>query len=557
MTREQLNEKLIVNLCKEFQSVWLIKLEDCSLEVFTSDVSKIGPYSVDIALNMVTYDNARLWYVEHCVVENSKEKVLKETALENVLAETEGGKSFFIEYGRTMGGEINFNQLWYDRILDDEGTTKYIVMGFRDIDVRKRAEIDDLTGLLTRQTFFSKAEQMMREHPEEQFDVVISDIVDFKKINENYGVDVADDILKWEGIFLSKMSRENLLIGRYGGDQMALFGPHNVIDECMNQNNGATFWEAERTNGLPSISVKFGVYHDINHDRSIISSCDKAHTALNSIKRHYVKDVAFYDEKLKSQIDKQRRIENSMYDSLEKGDFKVYYQPKHDAKTGKLVGAEALIRWIHPEYGFMSPADFIPLFEQNGFIVENDKYVWVQTCKNLNKWEKMGIDTVPISINISKMTMSNVEVDEMKSSVEKYNVNPNKLHVEITESLMADDIDELVEKLNEIRELGFEIELDDFGSGYSSLNVLSTLPLDVVKLDMSFMRQFGDEKRSKVLSACVSLAKDMGFKTVSEGVEFAAQKEVLSHLGVDIIQGYYYSKPLPEEEFEKYMLEYK
>jgi len=557
MTREQLNEKLIVNLCKEFQSVWLIKLEDCSLEVFTSDVSKIGPYSVDIALNMVTYDNARLWYVEHCVVENSKEKVLKETALENVLAETEGGKSFFIEYGRTMGGEINFNQLWYDRILDDEGTTKYIVMGFRDIDVRKRAEIDDLTGLLTRQTFFSKAEQMMREHPEEQFDVVISDIVDFKKINENYGVDVADDILKWEGIFLSKMSRENLLIGRYGGDQMALFGPHNVIDECMNQNNGATFWEAERTNGLPSISVKFGVYHDINHDRSIISSCDKAHTALNSIKRHYVKDVAFYDEKLKSQIDKQRRIENSMYDSLEKGDFKVYYQPKHDAKTGKLVGAEALIRWIHPEYGFMSPADFIPLFEQNGFIVENDKYVWVQTCKNLNKWEKMGIDTVPISVNISKMTMSNVEVDEMKSSVEKYNVNPNKLHVEITESLMADDIDELVEKLNEIRELGFEIELDDFGSGYSSLNVLSTLPLDVVKLDMSFMRQFGDEKRSKVLSACVSLAKDMGFKTVSEGVEFAAQKEVLSHLGVDIIQGYYYSKPLPEEEFEKYMLEYK
>lgn len=557
MTREQLNEKLIVNLCKEFQSVWLIKLEDCSLEVFTSDVSKIGPYSVDIALNMVTYDNARLWYVEHCVVENSKEKVLKETALENVLAETEGGESFFIEYGRTMGGEINFNQLWYDRILDDEGTTKYIVMGFRDIDVRKRAEIDDLTGLLTRQTFFSKAEQMMREHPEEQFDVVISDIVDFKKINENYGVDVADDILKWEGIFLSKMSRENLLIGRYGGDQMALFGPHNVIDECMNQNNGATFWEAERTNGLPSISVKFGVYHDINHDRSIISSCDKAHTALNSIKRHYVKDVAFYDEKLKSQIDKQRRIENSMYDSLEKGDFKVYYQPKHDAKTGKLVGAEALIRWIHPEYGFMSPADFIPLFEQNGFIVENDKYVWVQTCKNLNKWEKMGIDTVPISVNISKMTMSNVEVDEMKSSVEKYNVNPNKLHVEITESLMADDIDELVEKLNEIRELGFEIELDDFGSGYSSLNVLSTLPLDVVKLDMSFMRQFGDEKRSKVLSACVSLAKDMGFKTVSEGVEFAAQKEVLSHLGVDIIQGYYYSKPLPEEEFEKYMLEYK
>jgi len=555
MVRNQINDKLIKVLCKDFQSVWLVKLEDMSLEIFSSSSQQSIEDCERQAAMIASYDEARLWYINNYVVAHSKARVLEATKIENVLEKTENGEAFFVEYGRVMDDITNFNQLWYDRIYNDEGNLEFILMGFRDIDVRKSAEVDDLTGLLTRQAFFKKAEEMLNDSPDEQFDIIISDIVDFKKINETYGAKIADDILKWEGNYLASMRMDGMLAGRYGGDQMAIFGTHGAIIKLTSDTYRDNFYKNKSENGLPDIIVKFGIYLDIPHEQSLIASCDKAHMALNSIKRHYDKDYAIYDDKIKNQIDKKRIIEDSMHESLNNGDFKVFYQPKHDAKTGKMVGAEALMRWIHPKYGFMSPADFIPQFEQNGFIVENDKYVWKRTCENLRRWEARGIDTVPISINISKMSMANISIeDDLQWHVVRNGLNPSKLHIEITETLMADDVDALIKKLNAIRDAGFEIELDDFGAGYSSINILSTLPIDVVKLDMSFMKQFGDSKRSKVLVACVNLAKELGFKTVSEGVELKEQRDVLDNLGVDAIQGYYYSKPLPEEEFEKYMI---
>lgn len=555
MVRENINEELIKVFCKEFQAIWLIDIRDMTFEVFSSEEQRDIAGSEKFVSSMKFYDQALQWYIDECVLDYSKMRVSEETNIENVLERTKDGKPFFVEYGRVFNDSKNYNQLCFDRINDENGELQYVVLGFRDIDVRKKAEIDDLTGLLTRHAFLKKAEEMMAEYPDEQFDVIISDIVDFKKFNETYGSKTADDILRWEGRFLLDMRTDDMLIGRYGGDQMVIFGAHGSMLMVSSDDSRDRFYESEKHNGLPDIVIKFGAYFDIRHDQSVLASCDMAHMALNSIKRHYVKDMALYDDKMKNRLDKQRRIEESMHDSLKNGDFKVYYQPKHEAKTGKLIGAEALIRWIHPEYGFMSPADFIPLFEQNGFIVENDMYVLRKTCENLRRWNNKGIAIVPISINMSKMSMSNLSVDDdLKWHVVKNGLTPSMLHIEITETLMLDDVDEFIVKLNQIREAGFEIELDDFGAGYSSINILSTLPIDVVKLDMSFMRQFGDTKRSKVLAACVNLAKELGFKTVSEGVEHKEQSDILGDLGVDAIQGYYYSKPLPEEEFERYLI---
>lgn len=379
MNKEQLNEKLINALCKEFQSVWLINLSDLSLKMFASESDAHILEGIRLVSAMKNYDEARNYYIDNFVVEHSRPRMVEETKIDNVLKKTAGGDSFFVEYGRVVGDLTNYNQLRFDRIFDEDGKTEYLLMGFRDIDVRMKAEIDDLTGLLTRQAFFDKAEELLLDCPDEQFDIIISDIVDFKKVNETYGAKIADEILSWEGNYIASHRSDGMLCGRYGGDQMAVFGTHTSIMRWMADSFHEHFIEELNNNGLPDIVIKFGAYLDIRHDQSVISSCDKAHMALNSIKRHYVKDIAFYDDKLKSQIDKQRRIEDSMYDSLKNGDFKVFYQPKHDAKTGELVGAEALIRWIHPEYGFMSPADFIPMFEQNGFIFENDKYVWRKT----------------------------------------------------------------------------------------------------------------------------------------------------------------------------------
>lgn len=555
MTKEKITAKIIDIFCKECQSVWVVDVNDQSMTVYSDDVKKSIPNSVDIVKAFNSYEKARLWYIDNCIIDSQRSSLLRQTELKHVLEMTANGEAYYIEYSRIMNGEINYNQLCYDRINDDDGSTVYLILGFRNIDVRKRTEIDDVTGLLTRQAFFQKAEDLLNSNPNVQFDIVISDIMDFKKVNETYGVEMADTILRWTGKFLSQYMSDALLIGRYGGDQMVMMGSHEDMVAYTTQKREADYLTLEKRNGLPNVITKFGIYENISHDASIVSSCDKAHLALNSIKRQYDKTFAYYDDTFKNELDKQRRIENSMHESLENGDFKVYYQPKHDAETGKLIGAEALIRWIHPVYGFMSPADFIPLFEKNGFVAENDRFVWTKTCENIRKWEDKGIKTVPISVNASKITLSKDKLFEyMQVPVAKYNISPKQLHIEITETLMTDDVDNLIDKLSRLREMGYQIELDDFGSGYSSINVLSMLPLDVVKLDMSFMQQFGDRKRTKVLDACINLAKELGYKTVSEGVEEHEQYNLLKDIGVDIIQGFLYSRPLTEDEFEQYLV---
>lgn len=554
MTKEQLVEKLFLCLGKEYQSVWLIDAKTGGMEVHIANESQRLPGSIEAVVEMNNYMKAAPWYIDHYVVEQHRNRLRSETRLEVVLDRTAGGESYRVEYGRIGEGKVNYNQLCYDRIYEENGDLAYIFLGFRNIDMRKHVDVDDVTGLYTRTAFFKKAEKLLKRKPNVQFDIVISDIVDFKKINESYGVKTGDKILHWMGGFWAPYITEDFLVGRYGGDQIVIIGPHDLVRNCSSKDGAEKFLKAEAENGFPPIVTKFGIYENVSHTNSVVSSCDKAHVAVNSIKEHYEKVVAYYDEKIKYKQETQRKIEDSMYESLKNGDFKVYYQPKHDAITGKLVGAEALIRWIHPEYGFMSPADFVPLFERNGFVVEIDRYVWKKTCENLRRWADKGINTVPISINASKLTFSQEDLlKHMQIAVTENEISPRQLHIEITETLMTDDVEDLIRKLTAMRAIGYQIELDDFGAGYSSINILSTLPLDVIKLDMSFMKQFGDEKRAKVLAACINLAKELGYKTVSEGVEQQAQMDVLGILGVDIIQGYLFAKPMPTEEFENYM----
>lgn len=555
MDKDKIERHLFHIFLKEFQAVWLIKLEDLSIEIYTSDYKKIIPDSVNKATSIKNYEEARHWYIDNYVVEHSRNRLLVQTSMEYIMSMLEHGEAFYVDYGRINGEVVNYNQLYYDKIVEEESDkAEYVIMGFRSIDVTNRADIDDLTGLLTRSAFFSRAEEILLENPDTQYDLEISDIADFKKMNETYGVSEADKILKWLANFLLKHMDERFLIGRYGSDQFVVMAPHELVQKVLEPEIFEDFLNSMNTALIPKCDMKFGIYENIPHDKSIISSCDKALVALNSIKGRYGKYKARYNEKIGSNIDKQRKIEGTMRNALEENQFKVYYQPKHDAKTGEIVGAEALVRWIHPEYGFMSPADFIPLFEQNGFIEHIDSFVWRRTCENLRRWKDKGIHTVPISVNASRLSLTKDHlIDELVESTELFDLPPSDLHIEVTETLMTENTDYLVGILHKLREVGFSIELDDFGSGYSSLNVLSTFPIDILKLDMSFLQQFGDMKRSVVLESCIGMAQRLGFKTVSEGVELEEQKTLLGELGVDAIQGYYYSKPLPEDEFEEYL----
>lgn len=554
MEKGILNEKIIACLGSEFQSLWLINVKDNTMSTYMVNEQETIPGSVEAVGKLSTYEQARVWYINNCVVDQDKQRMFEHTDMKYICPRITGGKSFFVEYSRINSGNVNYNQLVYSGIFSDDGELEIIILGFRDIDVRKSAERDDLTGLYTRPVFFQKAEQLLRDMPDTQFDLMISDIVDFKEINETYGAKVGDEVLKWAGNFLAPAISDDILVGRYGGDQFVVMTTHDKMQMMHQKDSVIDFMSAEKDNGLPNTVVKFGIYENVRHDKSIISTCDKAHMALNTIKHSYGKMTATYNDMMKEELETHRKIESSMHAALAEEQFKVYYQPKHDATTGKLIGAEALIRWIHPEYGFMSPGDFIPLFEKNGFVVEIDYFVWKKTCENLRKWQDMGIKTVPISVNASKLTFDQPNLlRDWQTVVDSYNISPDLLHIEITETLMADDVDALVRKLAAIRTVGYQIELDDFGSGYSSINILSSLPLDIVKLDMSFMKQFGDAKKSKVLAACIKLAKDLGYRTVSEGVEMEEQRDMLSILGVDAIQGYYFSKPLPQDDFEEYL----
>jgi len=552
-----LNQQIVKRLGEEYQCIWLINAKTMEMSIFQANMDLCVPGSVSACEKFNSYPDACEWYIENCVIEADRARMLTQTSFDTVKDKVSDGQSYFVQYNRICDGMINFNQLFYTHLDDNNGgDIDYILLGFRNIDIRKKAERDSLTGLYTRQTFFEKAKKLLDDNPDDCYDLMISDIIGFKEINEMYGASGGDEILKWVGAFLAPSITDEVLVGRYGGDQFVVLAKREDMQKMTSAEALDFFRKVQEESGLPKHIVKYGIYEDVDHRKSIISLCDKAHMALNSIKYRYGVLTAKYEAGLKEEIESHRKIEGSMHQALEDEQFKVYYQPKHDAKSGKLIGAEALIRWMHPVYGFMPPADFIPLFEKNGFVVEIDAYVWKRTCRNIRNWQNKGINVVPISVNASKLTF---EKDGllmyMQKCVEDNIISPDYLHVEITETLMTGDVDSLIKKLTSMRTVGYKIELDDFGSGYSSINILSTLPIDVVKLDMSFMKQFGDPKRAKVLAACIKLAKDLGYSTVSEGVETKEQCDLLGILGVDSIQGYYYSRPLPEDEFERYLIE--
>lgn len=553
------NESIIRCLCEEYESLWLIDARTLAIHVYQANDSIANMEALEQVEKVIgEYDKARHYYIDNCVVPEHRSRMISETATCSVLNNIANDELYYVDYKRVMDGVVNYNQLVYAKVSEDENGISHFMMGFRNIDGSKKAERDELTGLYTRRAFIQYAEKMLRDNPNKKFDLILSDIVDFKQINETYGVLAGDNILRNTGSYLKALVRDDMVVGRYGGDQFAMLANEDDL-KAASEEAGVVIGDHSyiiAKNNLPPYVVKFGIYPNVEHDASITTICDYAHIALNSIKNDYSKTTAFYDEELRSELAKQRKIEKCMHQALEEEQFKVYYQPKHDTVTGKLVGAEALVRWVHPEYGFMSPADFIPIFERNGFISELDLYVWRRTCKNIRKWLDEGRTVVPISVNASKMDFKRTGMTEtIENYVREAKLSHQYLHIEVTESLLEDNMNRLIEKLEKLRNCGYKIELDDFGAGYSSINFLSQLPIDVVKLDMSFMRDIEDDKRKSVLETCINLAKRLGYKTVSEGVETDEQLELLKLFGADIIQGYYFSKPLPEDDFEKYLVE--
>ena len=411
-------------------------------------------------------------------------------------------------------------------------------------------ERDELTGLLTRKAFLLKVEQFISHNHDKNFCIIAFDFDNFKSSNSLYGVEKCNEFLAYSAKEMMKVMPEGIS-GRYGGDQYILFYEYDekVDIERLNRIVKMILDKAP----IPHQIVKMGIYAPIDCELPLVICCDRAFLSISGIKGKYGKDVAFFEENLQNQLLNEQRIIETMERALEESQFQVFYQPKHETITGHIAGAEALVRWNHPEYGFIAPASFIPLFERNGFITKLDAFVLEQVCKDIKRWEQDGLPLVPISVNVSRRDfMEPGCIENQYRIIDEYKVDHSLLHMEVTESLYSENTAVIISQVKKTQDMGFTIEMDDFGSGYSSLGSLSTFPLNILKLDISFVRNI--IKNEIVIENIIKMAHRMGLLTIAEGAETLEQYKILKTLGCDYIQGYYFSKPLSCRDFEAYLM---
>lgn len=412
---------------------------------------------------------------------------------------------------------------------------------------------DSLTQLFTKQHFYECIRYFLTESSESDYAVIFVDVKNFKIVNDIFGTAFGDKALIQISDWIRSHVDDDCIYGRLAGDTFGIFMPVEMFrkDKEKIENDLLDFVVSEG-NIRHRLLIHLGVYEVIESDIDVSVMFDRAHLALSTIEGNYKEHIAYYDSDLRDKVLIDQRITAGLSEALETDQIRPYLQPITD-RTGKVVGAEALARWIHPKQGFMSPAMFIPPLEKNGLIYEVDRHIWASACKILSEWKKKGSDMF-ISVNISPKDFYYINiVDEINALVKEYDIEPKNLRIEITESVMMNDVDEKFRMLDELRHQGFIVEMDDFGSGFSSLNLLKDMPVDVLKIDMKFLSgSDGSTKASTIIRNIIKLSEDLNIVSLTEGVETGEQYSELSDMGCKLFQGYYFAKPLPMDDFETF-----
>lgn len=416
---------------------------------------------------------------------------------------------------------------------------------------------DRLTGLYTKGFFTKKVREVLHDNPDKAYDIICSDIEKFKLFNDLFGTQAGDRLLCSVAEQCSIFAGIHGIAGRIQADRFVCLKEHeNRYTAEMFAQAGAML---NSLSGTKSVSIKWGIYTIEDRNVEVEKMYDRALLAAHSIKGQYGKYFAVYDDKLRSRLVREQTIVESMESALENREFVVYLQPKYRVRDYQLAGAEALVRWEHPEWGILSPGVFIPLFEKNGFIIKLDQYVWEETCRILQMWRNQGLPLVPVSVNVSRADIYQEDIaDILLKLVSKYGLPPSLLHLEITESAYTENQTQIIDTVKELRKRGFVIEMDDFGSGYSSLNMLNRMPLDILKLDLKFIQSETAKPVDKgILHFIMNLARWMDLLVTAEGVETEEQLMRLQELGCDFVQGYYFAKPMKPVEFRELLCDAK
>lgn len=450
-------------------------------------------------------------------------------------------------------------RIFLKKLLDEDGAAigAFIDIKNRTQEVndlqaeRYRATHDPLTGLYNKEFFYEKVRQRLDEQPEEQFILICSDIGNFKMVNDVFGTECGDRVLIRIARALHEMCKPDQIYGRIDNDGFALLMKKSDYGEEYFQNVPQSKVYVEKDIEYP-IRLYLGVYEIVQKDLPVSVMCDRAKMAIATIKGNYQKRLAYYDEKLRQSVLNEQEIMGELDDAIASGQFHIYLQAQVNGQ-GESHGAEALVRWIHPKKGYLPPSAFIDILEKNGAIVRLDRYIWELTCQKLREWTDEGREDMYLSVNISPKDFYFIDIYETFTSlVEQYGINPGRLHLEITETSVMTDVQQRIKIIERLQAYGFIVEMDDFGSGYSSLNMLKEIHVNVLKVDMVFLRKTTEMERSrKILRTIIALAQELGMETIVEGVETSEQLEFLKSISCDIFQGYYFAKPMEVSQFEE------
>ena len=443
-------------------------------------------------------------------------------------------------------------------VLSEKGKSNGYYLKISDItqeQLKLRKEIfeashDRLTGMYNRDQLFKIIKQNIDVHKDTVYLIIYVSIRNFKVVNDVFGTEFGDYAIKCFADRMKAVCPKKTIFGRLGGANFGILIPGDEFEPDRIGKELALINVTRNSVKFP-IQSQVGVYEVAHEDTDVETMFINARLALSTIENEDSVHIAYYDDKLKKEILWNQELSTQLADAIKDRDIRPYLQPIADSE-GNIVGCEALARWMHKEYGFLPPFRFIPSLERNGMIIEVDKYMWRCACEILSAWKKLGWDMF-VSVNISPKDFYYMDVPQyIKGLVEEYDLDPKQLRIEITETVMVTDAEKIVAIMEQFRNYGFIIEMDDFGSGYSSLNMLKALPVDVLKIDMNFLGKTDNTERAgTIVKNVINLSRDLGLTALTEGVETQHQYDILAGMGCKLFQGYYLSKPVPTEEFEK------
>lgn len=548
-TEKYTTEQLLAILSEDYDSVYLVNIDENSFEPYLLSDTIKASYSEYFKTNP-TYDEAIRKYVLSTVVRREQHAMLQDTSRDNIKHQLVG-KNVYV---KDFKGEHNGNSFYYRmkvvRLATTEGQLT-VVLGFADISFQKQKELEQYAYVdsVTDGHNYNYFKEAVSLNKMPGF-VLAMDIHSFKVVNKVCGIKTGDITIK--GIYRSvlKHLRDQDVIGHVNADQFAIFlstDEQKYVTQFMNSVTIELLTFSMRMK-IPQLIPYFGITKWAS-EKKVEMLYSEAKTAKLESKNNTSSNYAYYSEADATKMMEIKKIEDEFEDALKQKSFEIWYQKKCNPLTGKMVGAEALVRWKKPDGEFLPPADFIPIYEHNGMIRKLDEYIFRQVCRQQKEWLMQGYQIVPISINVSRASLYYLDiVDIYRNIADEFDLTPSFLPIEITESATIDN-NEIKDIVNNFRLAGFPLHMDDFGSGYSSLATLNVIHFDTLKLDKTLVDYIGNYGGERLLEHTISLSKELGMHVTAEGVEKEDQVKFLTKLSCDSIQGFYFARPQPAEEF--------